>query len=931
MQSFLERTVEHLSLKYGEGLPGLCIVLPNRRAGLFFRKHLAKSLKKPTWAPEIFSTDDFIARISGLTIADTVTQLFALYGIYRDHKGADAEDFGSFSRWAGLLLNDFSEADSSLADTEKLFRNLAEVREIENWSLSAEQLSDLQKDYLKFWDSLGHYYHELGPKLLKQNMAYKGQAYRIAADNIEQRIKEHSWTKVIFAGFNAMSAAEEKIIKILLQSGKAEALWDTDTYYTNDKVQEAGKFLRRYKKDSVLGKEFLWEDELIAKEEKDIHVIGVPKGVAQAKAAGEILSSLKEKAESSTALVLADENLLFPVLHSLPASIQNVNVTMGYRLRNTPLYSLFEAVFRLHENARGKTSPRFYHKDLLRFLSHPYTGALLYSEDISAGELSRQIRRRNIVYISEKELGDAASKSEVLGTVLKKWENASGALDTLSALLELMKENFRERSTPDEKKQDIELEYLLAFSKVLKRIRSIPEREEFILEPKTLRGILQQVLRNATLPFSGEPLSGLQVMGMLETRALDFENVILLSANENILPSGRTHHSFIPYDLRKAYGLPVYSDRDSIFAYHFYRLLQRSKNIWLLYNTETDTFGNGEQSRFITQLLSELPTANPKVKISRQLLYAGGTEAEESGISISKSKEVIEALEQKAAKGFSPSLLNKYINCPLQFYFHAVAGLREADEVEESIGADVLGSVIHAVLQDLYTPHLSVNITAGDIQKMIPRVEELMRQKFLEHFRESDLAYGKNLLAQKVALRFVNNYLKKEAEALEAGEKLQVNALEVSLEATMNIGKRTILLKGTADRIDRKGGITRIVDYKTGKAGDKELELEDWEQLRLDSSLAKSFQLLMYAWLYSRTQERKEDLVSGIISFRELSAGLKPVSIQGETALNADKLNKFEEQLQLLLKDIFDERLPFSQTEEPANCVYCDFREICRR
>lgn len=932
MQAFLERSVEHLHKTYGDGLNGLCIVLPNRRAGLFFKKYLAKSLSKPSWAPIIYSSEDFILELSGLRIADPLSQLFTLYDVYKKEKGDEAERFDEFCRWGQVLLNDFGEADSYLAETERLFTNLADIKEIENWSLNREELTEFQKKYIRFWDSIGIYYSGLKESLLSKKLAYKGLAFRIAAERLAGGQVPFPWKKAVFLGFNALTKAEERIIRQLVSEAKAEVLWDADAYYTQHPEQEAGMFIRRYRKEGLFGSSFLWEEENLGKELKKITIIGVPKNIAQARAAGDLVKQ-HALAEDDTAMVLADESLLFPVLHSLPEEIKHVNVTMGYPMRNTPVHSLFDALLRMHEGAaRFKRPGRFYHKDLLRVLNHPYIIAITGGTPVPSRRIAKGILERNLVFASLSDLKEKMAEGSSLGALerlLGPWHDSAQALDELRYLLDVLREHFGSKAEAG--RQNIELEYLLAFSKVLKRLKVMTAEHGFSGELKTLRLLLNQLLRSSVLPFFGEPLKGLQVMGMLETRALDFKNVILLSANENILPSGRSQLSFIPYDLKKAFGLPTYSDRDAIFAYHFYRLLQRAETIFLLYNTETDTFGNGEQSRFITQLLTELPARNPKVTIERMFLSMDTGGGGDHPIEVPKTKEVMAALEKKAAEGFSPSLLARYISCPLQFYFHAAAGLREADEVEEDAGADTLGNVVHEVLLKMYEPFTGKEITAKQIRELIPQTERMVNEAFGEYYRTGDLGHGKNLLAVKVACRFVSNFLRKEAELLESGAgPLAITELEKELQDEVTIKNKPIRLIGRADRIDRLGGALRIIDYKTGKAAKEELEFEEWEELRSDSRLAKSFQLLMYAYLY-RKNAGGEAVSSGIVSFRELGTGLKTVSAGGTNAITTEVTDRFAEELRALLGEIWDTSKSFTQTDDLSNCTYCSFRQICNR
>ncbi|HSH66069.1 MAG TPA: PD-(D/E)XK nuclease family protein [Bacteroidia bacterium] len=742
-------------------------------------------------------------------------------------------------------------------------------------------------------------------------------------------------------------------LETLVNADKAEIIWDADAYYLNNTNQEAGRFIRRYN-DSGLFKNIksnnhLFLEDLLSTEKKSITVIGAAKNIAQAKVAGNLISDLQQSNHSlqTTALVLADENLLFPVLHSLPENLTDINVTMGYPLRNTPVAGYFDLVFSMHENAfklsKGKVPYSYYHSDVIKILNHPYTAIALSSTDKKSIKKAVQaIQERNIIFASQSLLEAVFSEFgfekewEHILPVFIHWQTPADAVACIHYLIDALKQGIIE-NLEAENKVNLELEYLFAFTKIIKRVQTLMGTYHSIQDIITLRGILNQLVRSTTLPFYGEPLMGLQVMGMLETRTLDFENVILLSCNEDILPSGKAVNSFIPFELKRFFGLPTYMDKDAIFSYHFYRLLQRATTIYLVYNTESDALGSGEKSRFLTQLLYELPKANTHVSISEKLLNVPAiAPLSDQQISIHKTSEILTILNEKAAYGFSPSALNKYRNCSLEFYFHVVAGLRAADEIEETIGADTLGSSIHGVLEELYKPLIGKKLTNSEVLQMQKKAELLTIEAFERKYSTSEISYGKNLLTLKVALKFIENFLKLEIAELEKTEKqgqpIIIKALEKELETELMINNIPVKIKGNADRIDQKGAVTRIIDYKTGIAENKELKLEDWSDIRTNSHLAKSFQLLMYAFMYQKMNPGvSNNLVSGIISFRSLSDGLKTVKVDNQEQLSNDILETFEIQLKQLIGEIFNPDIPFAQTTEIENCTYCLFKGICNR
>lgn len=957
MNSFLEKTVQYLYAKYGNNIDELCIVLPNRRAGLFLKTHFARYLQKTFWSPDIYAIEDFVALLSGLETADTTTLLFELYETIKEVNQSETEGFDEFSKWGQIFLNDINEIDRYLVDARQLFGNLKDIKELETWSLNKEdQLTDFQKKYLEFWKSLGAYYTAFQQRLLNKNRAYQGLTYKVVASDILEKVNKFKWKKIIFAGFNALNKAEEEIIEKLLAENKAEIIWDTDNYYVSDTRQEAGRFIRKYLQypgfTKISGANRVIADDLFTKESKHITIIGAAKNIAQAKVAGTIISTLQQQNVSmqDTALVLADENLLFPVLHSLPETLTDINVTMGYPLKNTPVAGFFDLVFDLHINAIKLNPDRkkysFYHKDILKLLNHPYTSVLLQDANnrYSVKPIVKIVQERNIVFAAFSTLQSIIEESQpsalsLLKPVFDCWQQPADAINCIYNLIEALKDAIvKQQNNTAKNNSSLELEYLFAITKIAKQIQVLMlGYPDTVGNVQTLHTLYKQIVKSGTLPFYGEPLMGLQVMGMLETRTLDFENIILLSCNEDILPAGKSINSFIPHELKRYFGLPTYTDKDAVFAYHFYRLLQRAKNIYLLYNTESDALGSGERSRFLTQLAYELPKINRNITIEEKLVSLP-VEVQAAGntIIIKKDAAVMERLQHIADYGLSPSALNKYRNCPLQFYFHSIAGLKEADEIEETIGADVLGNAIHEVLEILYKPFAGKKINASDIKEFKKQVETLTVSVFEKQYSKTEINYGKNLLTIKIAIKFISNFIDTEIRSLEEfhamHESLFIKALEQPLETSLDVNNHKIKLIGKADRIDVVNNTTRIIDYKTGIAADKELRIESWGEIQTDSTLAKSFQLLMYAYLYHKMNPQiTSDILSGIITFRQLSAGLKTVKISGEELLTAQLLTDFESQLQQMLADLFDNEKDFLQTQNFENCEYCSFKGICNR
>ncbi|MFI5150248.1 MAG: PD-(D/E)XK nuclease family protein [Bacteroidia bacterium] len=942
MQPFLKNLAQEIWKNHQPDPGGVCVVLPNRRGALFLKEYLSELAGKTIFSPEIYSTEDFISKLSGLQIIDQTEMLFALYTVYSETLQETADSFDVFSKWAPALLADFNETDRYLVDARQLFVNLSSIREIENWSLNGPDLTEFQQKHILFWESIGIFYHRLRSRMEQEGKAWQGLAYRYVADNLDELINNQSWPKIYFAGFNALNGAEEKIFTSLYRSGKAALFWDTDTYYLNDTEQEAGKFLRAFRSRHYENEKlFQWTGTNLLTGSKKIVMTGAARNISQAKIAGAVLRDMYrvDTALHSTALVLADETLLFPVLHSIPGEIKGINVTMGYPLKSTPMASLFRLCFRLHMNAskfsKGRRgSKRFYHYDLCALLRHPYVQEVFAQSNLSE-TLCRYLIRNNIIFAGYAQLekfcqGESREEWAKLKPLLGNWESIPDCFLALQHLIDLLRTAFS--AGKPEKKHPVEKEWLFQFNGFMKRLESLCAVYPHVTELNTLQALFMQMADTSSIPFYGEPLTGLQVMGMLETRTLDFERIVLLSANEHILPGSKIQNSFIPHDLKKLFGLPLYTDKDAVFAYHFFRLLQQAKEIHLIYNTESDTFGEGEKSRYLTQVLNELIRANPNIVVEENLLELPYLHEETEPVVIQKATEVIERINKLAEKGFSPTLLNTYRKCTLRFYLHYVAGIKEAQEVEEEVGADTLGTVIHDVLEKLYTPFIGKEFKKEDPGLLKKGLEKEVLAAFSRHFPEEAIHNGKNFLAFRIALRFLESFLNAETDFLNAGHKLFISELEKEMKASLRVGERNVFLSGKADRIDREGTRVRIIDYKTGKAEKSELQVNEWNDLLTDPGLDKSFQLLCYAWLYARSEGMPSELISAIISLRQIKAGIKPVQTPaGNARLGKTELDEFEQIILNLVLEMYDTEKPFVQTTEKEVCEYCEFRSFCSR
>jgi ATP-dependent helicase/nuclease subunit B len=963
MTRFLEKTADYLYKNYGDKISDLCIVVPNRRAGLFLQKYLGNSIGKTIWSPAIFSIEDFLINISGLRICDPTQVLFELYEIHKGLEGQNAQPFDEFTSWAQQLLGDFNEIDSYLVDAKDLFSFLNEAKALSVWNLDNRPLTDFEKQYLRFFNSLYTYHEQLGQRLLSSNLAYPGLLFRKTAGQIGELLEKMIWEKIIFAGFNALTKAEEVIIDSLVSLGKTEMLWDADTYYMEDEKQEAGFFLRMWKK-KWKNQPFNWIEKDFAASSAKIRIIGVPYHVGQAKLCGELLSGqlLKDHRAEDTAVVMMDEQVLIPVLNSLPPEVKELNITMGLPLRQTPVYDLFDTIFRMHENTSrfersgSQVKDKFYYRDILRVLQHPYAarmaGTLLKGNIFILEDLVAEIRAGSRVFLGKEELiqsgtGIFAGSLGFLEPVFESWQDPVNTIESLRKIIAHLRDGFISGEKEKESRSSlIEVEFLYAFSRIIYRLSTLIEKYDAIKSLKVFHSLFNQLAGFTSLPFYGEPLRGLQMMGMLETRTLDFDNLILLSVNEDLIPSGKTTQSFIPFDIRRHFHLPTYQYKNAIYAYHFYRLIQRAKQVYLLYNTESDELGGGEKSRFVKQIQQELRTYNPNISIEEEILVTSPLKTSSfPDLQVPKTGEVAEMLMKKAETGFAPTSLNNYIQCSLKFYLQDLLGLREDKEVEETIDWQVLGLAIHETLEKLYRPYQDKVLTEEAIDKMLTLYQATLDDAFKKKFKGSDVAYGKNLLLVRVASILVKKFLEKEKERIgdlrKDGSAVTVTYLEKPLADRIEIGFGDkildVKLRGFVDRIDKIGEEWRIIDYKSGSVSPSALKFSDWNELKEDSDLGKIVQLYTYAYLFRHGRSEKAvDIRAGIISLRKLNEGFMQVPSltsmeKNGSLIGEEDLAEFEKILKEILEEVYDFSIPFMQTEDVKRCENCDFVNLCDR
>jgi hypothetical protein len=947
MNSFLKDTARQI-LDSGRKLDELVIVLPNRRAGLFFTRHLGELIEQPVWMPEVRTIEQVFYGLAGNTPADELTLIFELYELYSQIQ-EEPEDFDRFYFWGELILKDFNDLDQFLAPAKTVYQNLAEIKEFESdlsfltedqkelisqfWLAFARQNESEKEKFLRFWQILGRLYSDFQHRLRTVGMAYSGQLYRQVVENLQQ--VEKPWKHFIFVGFNAFTLAEEKLIKHFVKEFGAEVYWDLDAFYLEDKLQEAGLFFRDYQKDPVLGKTFpkVIPDEIRHKSDR-IKTHSIPLKTNQANLVGKILEEIGEKEPlEETVIVLPDEQLLFPVLHMLPPQIDKLNVTMGYPIRNAPIYAFLDGVLDLQRFVKvrdGKTS--FYHKPVTDLLSFPY----LKSENPQhAQEVLDSIRANNLLDVPQEML---VKGNSIFGLVFRKVE-AEEIFDYLGNLIQYLAKAYHD--------DEIQRSYLFQAFKQLNRIRDVFQsksskglRMDFVLK------LFRQIFRELKLPFEGEPLQGLQLMGVLESRNLDFRRVIICDVNEGSFPPGGGINSMIPFNLRRAFGLPVQEQNDAIYAYTFYRLLHRTEEVHLIYTTSSDQGKAGEMSRFIQQMHAELGIAKPEVAMVPVDLTPSAP------ISVEKTRAVTESLKLylrkndpnafPKAKALSASAINSYLDCRLRFYFRYVAGLKEKEEVVTGIDPSTFGTILHSAMEFLYEigeGNASRKIDTHGIERLKPQVpaavDRAIRKFYNKEENEELELSGQLQIVREIFVKYLGAILDYDQK----NGDLEVIGLEKEYPSGIAVetseGVAEVVLGGVIDRMDVKEGVIRLIDYKTGKDTKNVKSIASLFDRDDKNRNKAAMQTMLYAHFYETGHpENQLPLKPGIFNIKEIyNPQFNPfLKLEGDEIADYRRFaEEFRIGLSGLLSEMFDPTRPFDQTEKVEKCTYCAYKEICGR
>jgi hypothetical protein len=914
--SFLDKIAQVLIENYSGKLSNTIVVLPNKRAKIFLVEALKKQVDTNILSPEIISIEEFIQDIASIRAIDPIELLFEFYEVYLSiTEKSNQQSFELFANWAKTLLQDFNEIDRYLLEPSHVLSYLKDIEDIKKWGIEVENKTQLLENYIDFWKLLPNYYQSLYNHLLNKGIGYQGLIYREAVNNLNHFSDSIKEKQFVFAGFNALNAAEERIIQHLIASDQAAIYWDVDQTFLNDSFHDAGLFVRRFKESwrHYKSNPFEWIVDDFS-QSKNIQVIGTPKTIGQAKIAGSIIENIiidnPDTTLDKVAVVLGEENLLVPLLYSLPSTVGALNITMGYSSKNNPAQILIAKLFKMHTNALSRNAKSYvlYYKDVLDILTHP-----LVEPFAKTNALVGVINQNNYTFITHHKLMELnPNPSDLFLLLFQKWEKGSMAvLETISNLLQTIKANL----SNDNEEEKITKAFVYAIFKVINKLINYYSQHSHIDKIETLYAIYKQVIDLAEVSFEGEPLNGLQIMGVLESRVLDFETVIVTSMNEGKFPAGKSMNSFIPYDVKRELGLPTFKEKDAIYTYHFYHLLQRAKNIYLIYNTESEGLDAGEKSRFITQLEVEKQV---KHTLTHEIYNAVLPETAYQPIVVPKSESVMMRLKEIAEKGFSPSALTSYIRNPIDFYFQKILRISEVEEVEENIALNTLGTIIHETLEALYTPFIGKFLSENDVLGCFKLLDAEVLKQFKLVYKEGEIKKGRNLLAFEVAKRNVSNFLKVELESIKDGNAIKILDLEKPCERILEHPSLPFPIKiaGKVDRIEERNGIIRIIDYKTGKVEKTNVTLKSWKGLTKDIKSDKIIQILAYAFMYENEAKGKP-IEAGIISFKNLKSGFLPFSFkegkEEDTTISTAILNDYMEQMVLLLNEILDVEKPFEE------------------
>lgn len=964
---FISRLAQHITANFDLKNQNLTIVFPNKRAAFYLRSEFKRIINDNIWLPQMLSIEEAVTQWSGITLVDNLDLLFELIDIdaelHPDKLKSDT-DLRVFGSQATQMAKDFDEIDQYDVDAHDLFNFIVADKELQIWNFDEERRKEKEKKYLQFFHSLHDYYLKLRERLAAQGKGYYGMITRqLSHLNDEELSKNVGDRFIIFAGFNALTRTEETIIEKLVNNGKAEVIFDYDRYYIEDENNEAGFFARRYQEKH--GKWFAnGISERLLEEEKNIHIISCSGSTIQAKALQDNLQAINDK---DTTVVLADENLLIPVLNAIPdtATYVDLKVSMGYPLQQTPINQLIKEYFILQRGKKikrkisvkgeEKTIEGWYLWPILRLMDLEITKIIFSQAETQAfSNWKIEAVEKGTFIFEENSLEDFKKFPDLQGflhLILKVSETPGQILDSIREMLCFVAQKTQKQS------QDNDLLFLLnqisEIGKIINRLDLvIKKHKEYITDTQDVELLFRLVSVGNAIKLNSSTTDGLQIMGLLETRNLDFGKIHILSVNEGILPAEKPQGSFIPSFIRKAHDLPGYYEKQAVFAYHFYHLLQSANDIYLYYNDVGNKSG-GEPSRFILQILQELPKRNAKIRITEEPFAGQTANPGEIKTLAADKKPALEELQNIICKkGLSPTAISTYINCPFRFYLKYIKKI-EDNSVDEDTGSNITGSIIHKTFESLFQPYLPNDGQRQIINKELfinkikPNAEKELQKAIEEELPGGLSDIGYNYMNKLALHKWLHAYLYYTEKCLEKNELIMLE-LESNLSSSITINGLQCNFAGYADRIDKYGETYRVIDYKSGKVDDDSVKLPYREESETDIDYLKripekALQLLLYKYFYLKKNPdiSPQDITAAIHSLRrskemqcELVKAMPKKSDSAEVPFLLDETftDDMGKLLTALIEEMLDTEIPFSQCEEGGKvCGYCDFCDICRR
>lgn len=895
MAQFIENVVKDL-VQNQPNFINTTLVLPGKRPMLFFKQEFQRQSKNII-LPQMKSIEELMSELSDLEIISGINLWFKAYQAYK--KIVEKPDsFEDFIKWGPTVLKDFDDIDASLQPANKVLDYLVSVERINQWGDGKIEIgkNEIIQNHLTFWGIVSKLYFQLQKDLLESKEGYAGMVFRIASEKVEE-IVENRTSQYVFAGFNALTKAEQALIFRLEKENLATLYFDADKYYYENPNQEAGSFLRKYKEKI---KPINWVVDEFSKP-KNLQTIGVAKQVGQAKYIADLIKNLNEDEIKNTALILADESILPAILNSLPENITHLNISMGIPLRSVPLAQFFKSIFELQMNREklGKGS-MFYFKNVLQILENKTLSQ--FSTDESR-KLIGDIRLQNRIFNSQNSIQNSLGES-----IFKSIFHIPKSITEFIHHLKNWTDDLLHHPSMNDL---LTKEYLFFFKKVFNQLHENLLSVDDIKDYRTLFLLYNKIVSSESISFIGEPLQGLQLMGLLETRLLNFDNIIMTSVNDEILPLGRQNNTFIPYDIRKQMKLNTFTENDSIYAYHFYRLIQRAKNAYFVYDTEADGMGSGEKSRFLAQIKFE---SNHEVKETFAAPSFVTKPLKE--IIVPKTDETMAKLQNWAEYGISQSSLSTYLRNPLDFYEQRVFNVNDVEEAEEIVSARTLGNIVHGALEDLYTPYIGHILHENDFKNIEKIKDKTLQEHFSKEYKDGHLDKGPNYLIYKIAERIVDGVLSKDVDTAKENEFI-IKALESKhdVDFTLNNGK-IVKLKGVIDRIDSVNNQIRIIDYKTGYAKDISVKTEEIETVYQKEDKAKQLQLIFYAHLFYADKENlNKDIELCIYPIKFPNKELIKLSVDKNTTIDYSIVENSTEHMSTLIEEILNQEIPFKQPE----------------